>query len=66
MLLKPEETLVALKEYQDSALIFTLRLFVLNEDYWTCKFEFLEKIKEEFNKEGIEIPYPKLDVNISK
>ncbi len=64
--IKPEETLVALKEHADSALVFTVRLWVLNEDYWHAKFELLEIIKNEFDKVGIEIPYPQLDVHLEK
>lgn len=64
--IKEDDILVALKEHAESSLKFTVRIWVLKDDYWTAKFELLEIIKKEFDKEKIEIPYPKLDVNINK
>lgn len=64
--LKDEDTLVALKEHGDSALIFTARYWVLSEDYWDARFATLEAIKKEFDKEKISIPYPQLDVHMEK
>ncbi len=64
--LDKHETLVALKEHGESSLVFTARMWVNSEDYWSAKFETLEVIKKEFDKEGIEIPYPQLDVHLEK
>ena len=64
--IKEDDILVALKEHAESSLNFTLRIWVLKDDYWSAKFELLEVIKKTFDKEGIEIPYPKLDVNLTK
>ena len=64
--LPDKDYLVALKEHGDNALIFTVRLLVKNDDYWNAKFELLEQIKREFDKEKIIIPYPQLDVHLDK
>ena len=64
--LEKENVLVALKEHGDSALIFTARFWTSSDDYWTAKFETLETIKKEFDKAGINIPYPQLDVHLEK
>lgn len=63
---KEDDILVALKEHADSSLKFTLRIWVLKDDYTNAKFELLETIKKTFDKQKIEIPYPKLDVNLKK
>ena len=63
---KDEPILVALKEHGNSSLIFTFRIWVLKDDYSTAKFELLESIKKEFDKENISIPYPQLDVHLDK
>lgn len=63
---KEDEILVALKEHAESSLKFTLRIWVLKDDYWKAKFELLETVKKTFDKEKINIPYPKLDVNLTK
>lgn len=63
---KEDDILVALKEHADSSLKFTLRIWVLKDDYWNAKFELLEIVKKTFDKEKINIPYPKIDVNLTK
>ena len=63
---KEDDILVALKEHAESSLKFTFRIWVLKDDYWTAKFEILETVKKTFDKENIEIPYQKLDVNLIK
>lgn len=64
--IKEEDLLVALKEHGANSLIFTFRIWVLSDDYWTSKFETLEIIKKTFDKEGISIPYQQLDVHVTK
>ena len=35
------------------------------EDYWTVKFEITEQIKLTFDREGIEIPYQRVDIKVA-
>ena len=58
------EPLVRLSMHGDSALTYTSRAWCKNDDYWTVKFDITERVKEEFDKEGIEIPYPQMDVHV--
>lgn len=57
---------IVLGEHGDSALIFYLRAWCNTEDYWPLYFELLEKVKQEFDREGINIPYPQMDVHMHK
>ncbi len=57
---------VFLTELADSAVIFSARAWVKNEDYWGVKFDINEKIYTELPKRGICFPYPQLDVTIKK
>ena len=66
LILKDEEKFVRLTKHDESALIFTLRVWVLTEDYWTVYFNLLENIKKEFDKNNIEIPFNQLDVHMIK
>ncbi len=61
-----EEILVALKEHGESALVFTTRVWVASDDYWTAKFDILENIKKALDEAKINIPYPQLDVHFDK
>lgn len=49
----------------DSAVVMLLRLWVSTPDYWDVVFAFNEQVKIALDKAGIEIPYNKLDVNLS-
>ena len=43
-----------------------VRVWVNTEDYWDANFSLMEEFKREFDKEGIEIPFPKMDVYVKK
>lgn len=62
--LKDHEILVRLETLSDSSMIFVVEVWALNENYWDVYYDITENIKNNFDKNGIEIPYPKMDVNI--
>lgn len=63
---KETTPVVYLTELADSAVVFSARAWVKNEDYWDVKFDINEKIYTELPKRGICFPYPQLDVTIKK
>ena len=60
----PADPFVALSALNDSAVEFTIRVWVKSEDYWPLKFHLTEQIYNELPKHGIMFPFPQLDVNI--
>jgi len=64
--LKDPEPFVRLSEHSDSALTYTVRIWCNSEDYWDVYFDTTEKVKKVFDENGIEIPYPQMDVHINK
>ncbi len=64
--IKDKEIFIRLTAQADSALIFTVRVWAKNSDYWNLNFNLQEKIKTAFDENNIEIPYPQLDVHIEK
>lgn len=60
----PDEPLVRMSGHGDSAITIIAKICVKPDDYWQLKFDMLETVKEEFDNNGISIPYNKLDVNI--
>lgn len=54
---------VALNAYKDSAIEFSLKVWCNNANYWDCYFSINEAIKKEFDKNGISIPFPQLEVH---
>ncbi len=63
-LLEREETQVFVDELGDSAVILGLRAWVKTEEFWNTKWRMNEQIKLEFDKRGIQIPYPQMDVHM--
>ena len=66
LILQDEEKFIRLKRHDQSALTFTLRVWVESANYWTVYFDLMEQIKEEFDKNNIEIPFNQLDVHVIK
>jgi len=65
MVLKDPEPAVVTTELADSSVNLQLRAWTQTEDYWTVKGDMTNGILEAFNREeGIEIPYPQLDVHL--
>lgn len=48
----------------ESALNFSLRVWCATADYWTVFFELQNTINDAFVREGIEIPFPQMDVHV--
>ncbi len=61
---REQEPFVRLTEYKDSSITFSLRAWTKTENYEEFRFNIVEEIKKKFDEEGIDIPYPQLDVHI--
>lgn len=61
----PEPT-IGVVALADSSVNFVVRPWVKTADYWAVYFDLNQAIKEELDKEGIEIPFPQMDVHLNK
>ncbi len=61
-----KEPIVRVGAFADSAVTIVVRVWVKNSDYWTLKYDLLEGIKEQFDQNGISIPFNQLDVHLLK
>ena len=52
-----------LNEFQDSAIVVLCRIKTTPQEQWKIKRRFNQMIKERFEQEGIEIPFPQIVVN---
>lgn len=66
ILKEPAEPFIRLSALKDSSIQFTIRLWVNASDYWGVYFDTIEKIYNELPKNGINFPFPQLDVNIKQ
>ena len=64
LILKNPEAFVSIYQHNSSSIDFIVRVWCNTNDYWSVYFDLLEQVKLRFDKEGIEIPYNKLDINI--
>lgn len=62
----PDKPFVAVSELGDSSVNFAVRAWVKSADYWGVFFDMNEKVYNTFDKEGLNIPYPQMDVHVHK
>ncbi len=65
-ILKDPEVFIAVSALADSSVNFTVRAWVNAEDYWGVYFDMNENIYKTFNQEGLNIPFPQMDVHLHK
>lgn len=65
-ILKDPETFIAVKELADSSVNFVVRAWVNAADYWGVYFDLNERVYKEFDKHGLNIPYPQMDIHVHK
>lgn len=61
--LQNKDRTVRLFKQADSSLVFAVKVWVKREDYWNTYFQLQENVKEAFDKNKIEIPFPQIDVH---
>ena len=52
--------------YEDSAIRYSLRLWVKTPDYWDVYFQVNQRVKDIFDEQGIQMTYPHLNVHLDK
>ncbi len=65
-ILEEPATTIAVSELGDSSVNLIIYPWVKTADYGPVRFYLLEKIKLEFDQEGISFPYPQQDVHLYK
>jgi len=63
-ILKDPAPFVAVSELADSSVNFAVRAWVKAGDYWGVFFDMNENVYKTFDKEGLNIPYPQMDVHV--
>jgi len=64
--LKEPAVTVGVVALADSSVNFVVRPWCRTTDYWAVYFDTLQAIKEGLDKEGIDIPFPQMDVHLNK
>jgi small conductance mechanosensitive channel len=62
--LKEPAPMVSISGHGDSSINYAVRPWVKAVDYWDVHFDMHEKVKKEFDEQGISIPFPQRDLHI--
>lgn len=57
---------LGLNEFQDSAIVIQCKIKTTPQEQWIIKRKFNQMVKERFELEGIEIPFPQVVINEAK
>lgn len=60
------EPFIVLGALADSSVNITVRVWAKASDYWGIFFDLNEKVYKEFDKNGLHIPFPQMDLHIQK
>lgn len=66
LILNEPEPIIGVKEHQDSAIAIDLKAWCKTSDYWTVWYFLAEQVKLAFDEANISIPYPHVDVHVTK
>lgn len=64
--LTDEDKNVFVSDLMDGYIVMGARCWVNSSDYWSAKWRITENIKNTFDKEGISMAFPQLEVNLKK
>lgn len=64
--LKDEDSNVFVAELLESSMQMGVRFWVKSEDYWDAKWRITEQVKLAFDAEGVQIPFPQLEVSVKQ
>ncbi|WP_394210185.1 mechanosensitive ion channel family protein [Enterovibrio calviensis] len=65
-ILRSPKAIIKLEKLGTSSVEFIVRPWVKTDDYWDVLWDITWEVKEQFEKNGITIPYPQHDVHLHK
>lgn len=60
----PDAPMCVMEAHGDSAIILLARAWLPTEKYWAARYDVIQKVKEEFDRNGITIPFQQVDMHI--
>ncbi len=62
LVLKDKEIYIAVSEYAESSIRYTIRVYSESKDFIACRDRLLERYKDAFDKENLSIPYKTITI----
>lgn len=66
ILKEPAEPFIAVSELADSSVNLVVRVWAEASNYWGIYFGLTEQVYKTFDKEGLNIPFPQMDIHMQK
>lgn len=63
---EPAEPFIAVSELADSSVNLVVRVWAEAANYWGIYFNLQEQVYKTFEKEGLNIPFPQMDLHVQK
>lgn len=57
---------VRVSGYGESAISYTVRAWCANDRYWDCYYDLLEAVKASFDRDGIQMTYPHMNIHMTQ
>ena len=64
LVLDDPEPAVHVDEYGDNAVVYVMRIWCANADYWTVYYDLMDGFKPAFDSAGVEMTYPHVNVHM--
>lgn len=64
MALSDPEPFVRLSAFRDSSVEYTVRVWCRTENYWSLYYDLLEQVRAAFDRAGIDLTYPHLNLHV--
>lgn len=64
--LKEEDKSVFVSDLMDGYMVIGARCWLKKEDYWVARWRIMENVKLTFDKEGVSLAFPQLEVNVKQ
>lgn len=64
--MKEEDKNVFVSDLMDGYMVIGARCWLKKEDYWVARWRIMENVKVTFDKEGVSIAFPQLEVNVKQ
>jgi small conductance mechanosensitive channel len=60
----PDDPMCVMEAHADSSIVLLMRAWLPTEKYWATRYDVIQKVKEEFDRNGITIPFNQVDMHI--
>lgn len=62
----PIPPFIRVAEYGDSGIGYVVRVWCMTADYWGVYYDLMEKVKESFDRNGVEMPYNHMVIQMER